>query len=101
MLNLKNKNLTVLDHNLKDFFEMDCSCNKLTTLPTLHDRITRINCSKNNLNSLPVLPSNLVYLNCSDNPIETLPILPSTLRILDSPPCEAMVFMNEYDSLLF
>lgn len=70
------------DYSLEDEIILDCSHNRLVTLPELPETIITLMCGNNELQSLPVLPKFLVVLFCDRNHLETLPNLPPTLEQL-------------------
>jgi len=78
---LNIKDLTGIEYfvNLE---KLDCSYNRLTTLPNLPETLKDLNCYNNNLTSLPNLPGALKDLHCSNNKLTTLPKLPGTLKNL-------------------
>lgn len=78
-----NDSLTQLPTLPMTLTNLDCSRNKITSLPTfLPPNLDTLVCDVNNLDSLPVLPSTLVLLSISDNYIVHLPVLPSALSQL-------------------
>lgn len=62
--------------------QLDCSGNKLTSLPELPSSMLSLYCEDNQLTYLPNLPENLDVLACGYNRLTELPKLPQTLRIL-------------------
>ena len=58
---------------------LDCSENKLTSLPALPQTMQELMCASNQLKTLPSLPSGLKSLWCSFNKIRKLPSLPNGL----------------------
>jgi len=52
---------------------------RLTSLPTLPNTLTKLYCWGNELTSLPELPPTLTDLNCEKNQLTSLPELPPTL----------------------
>jgi len=80
-LDLSRSRLTSLDGiDLSGVTKLNCSCNQLTSLPSLPPSLEILNCSYNQLTSLPDLPS-LKELYCSNNQLTSLPDLPA-LEIL-------------------
>jgi Leucine-rich repeat (LRR) protein len=63
--------------------KLDCSYNKLETLPELPDSLEILECHNNKLKIIPKLPNNLVVLSCRINELEELPLLPINLFELD------------------
>ena len=63
---------------------LNCSNNKLTSLPYLPQSLKILYCSDNELTSLPDLTKleNLQLLNCYNNKLTTLPSLPQSLKTL-------------------
>lgn len=57
---------------------LNCIINRITILPTLKC----LECSDNRLSTLPELPINLKILKCDRNRLKKLPILPEGLEIL-------------------
>ena len=53
--------------NYNEIIYLNCSFNKLTSLPELPESLTDLNCSNNNLTNLPKLPELLKYLYCYSN----------------------------------
>ncbi|HEX7413224.1 MAG TPA: T9SS type A sorting domain-containing protein [Bacteroidia bacterium] len=70
---------------------LECSWNKLTTLPILPNSLTYLYCANDSLISLPVLPISLIYLQCMENSLTNLPTLPNSLYYLD---CASNSLMN-------
>jgi len=80
-LDLSNRRLTSLDGiDLSGVTELDCSYNKLTSLPDL-PALEELVCHANQLTSLPDLPA-LKKLFCHHNQLTSLPHLPSSLIVL-------------------
>jgi Leucine-rich repeat (LRR) protein len=75
VLSLKRLDLSELPPLPKNVIKLDCSENKLTSLPEL-PLVMELNCSDNKLKTLPDLPRVRV-LNCILNKLTTLPELPS------------------------
>jgi len=99
MLNISNKNYVclvvdgdllkardlhgnIVFHSLIDITNLDCSDNRLQSLPQLPDSILILSCHSNYLKYLPELPKQLVILRCADNRLESLPKLPETIEWL-------------------
>ncbi len=61
---------------------LNCSVNKLSSLPKLPATLQTLYCHGNLLSELPALPDGLVYLDCNDNDLTSLPKLPSGLTTL-------------------
>jgi hypothetical protein len=85
-IDLNNMGLTELP-DLSKFnniyvLSLDCSNNKLTSLPELPSTITHLSCYNNQLTSLPELPSSITNLNCYNNQLTSLPKLPPKLEQL-------------------
>ena len=70
-LNMISKGIKSLPDltRFKNLIELNCSDNKLTSLPNLPQTLITLNCYNNKLTSLPNLPQTLITLNCSYNPI--------------------------------
>ena len=79
---LESRTVLYMDHkNISDltgiaYFsnleELECSCNNLTTLPTLPSRLKKLYCNYNNLTTLPPLPSGLEVLYCYENKLVSI-----------------------------
>jgi len=84
-LNISGKGITSLPDltRFKNLKVLDCSCNKLTSLPTLPENLTELYCSFNQLASLPELNENLEVLICYNNQLTSLPELNKNLEYLD------------------
>jgi uncharacterized repeat protein (TIGR01451 family) len=61
---------------------LDCSNNKLTSLPLLPTKLKSLVCSSNVITVLPSLPPTLTSLACINNQIKCLPFLPDSLSSL-------------------
>ena len=72
------KKILKLD-NYNDISYIDCSSNRLSSLPELPNLLTSLWCSNNNLSSLPELPNSLTKLHCNNNNLSILPELPNSL----------------------
>jgi Leucine-rich repeat (LRR) protein len=80
-IDLSNKGITSIP-DLSRFInlqQLDCSYNKLITLPKLNSTLQQLDCSHNDLSSLPELNINLLHLDCSDNNLTSLPELNENL----------------------
>lgn len=77
------KNSKPKKFSLKNVTSLNCSDNKLTSLPPLPEGLTDLDCSGNKLTSLPLLPKRLTDLDCSNNLLLGLPLLPRKLEVLD------------------
>jgi len=79
--NLNIKDLTGIEWfiNLEN---LDCSYNRLTSLPNLPNALKELHCYNNKLTTLPNLPDTLEFLGCCDNKLISLPNLPDTLKSL-------------------
>jgi hypothetical protein len=77
-----------------------CSNNNLLTLPRkLHPSITYFNCSYNKLTELPVLHEG-IHIYCNHNQIESLPLLPNKyLFYFDSNPVKQLYTSNNYKNI--
>ena len=75
------KKILKLD-NYNDISYIDCSSNRLSSLPELPNLLTSLWCSNNNLSILPELPNSLIYIWCYSNNIFRLPELPNSLKTL-------------------
>jgi Leucine-rich repeat (LRR) protein len=83
-IDLRNNNLTFIPslERFKNLKELNCSFNKLTSLPSLNENLRELNCSYNQLTSLPSLNENLQILNCLSNHLTSLPSLNKNLQQL-------------------
>jgi len=84
-IDLSRRGITSIP-NLSRFInlqELDCSYNKLITLPKLNNTLQQLDCSHNDLISLPELNENLKYINCSNNNLISLPKLNENLQYID------------------
>jgi len=63
--------------------KLDCSYNRLVSLPILPPGLEWLNCTGNQLTSLPALPSGLGTLECGGNKLAELPSLPNRLWDLE------------------
>ena len=75
----KLTSLPPLNENLEILY---CHNNKLTYLPNLPKSLITLHCYENKLSNLPDLPDSLILLNCSENKLISLPDLPKTLKHL-------------------
>ena len=85
IIDVSQKGLTYIP-SLKRFHKLkklDCSNNKLTSLPELNNNLQVLDCSNNKLTSLPELNNELIYLNCSYNQLTNLPELNNKLIYLN------------------
>ncbi len=77
ILNIRNLNLKkwpdVLTGKEHLIVKLDCSFNKLTTLPGGLSNLKWLQCNYNKLNTIPKGLSNLRKLNCSNNILTTIP----------------------------
>jgi hypothetical protein len=79
---------SIINFNPNDIFNYDniiyinCSSNKLTSLPELPNSLQELYCSHNKLSSLPKLPNSLKTLCCQFNQLTELPKLPNDLQNL-------------------
>ncbi len=82
-LDISNLNLKKWPKALKGkdnlIIELDCSNNKLKSIPTLPN-LTELICSYNKLKSIPSLP-NLTELICSYNQLELIPSFPKLTKL--------------------
>lgn len=62
---------------------IDCSYNKLTSLPTLPPKLEKLSCNNNYLSSLPILPKTLEKLDGYSNNLTRLPELPVNISEID------------------
>jgi Leucine-rich repeat (LRR) protein len=83
-IDLRSRNLTFIPSlkRFKNLKELNCSFNKLTSLPSLNENLRELNCSYNQLTSLPCLNEKLKYLNCMSNQLTSLPSLNENLQTL-------------------
>jgi Leucine-rich repeat (LRR) protein len=85
VINISCKSLTCIQ-SLKRFYNLrhlDCSHNRLTTLPELNHSLVILKCSHNELTNLPALNHLLEDLDCSHNQLTRLPELNHLLEELD------------------
>ena len=67
-------------HSLERITELNCSRNRLQSLPKLPKTLKQLYCSNNHLQNLPKLPETLEGLYCSHNHLQNLPdLLPGGL----------------------
>jgi Leucine-rich repeat (LRR) protein len=66
--------------NYDEVVSINCSFNKLTSLPKLPKSLKELNCESNELTSLPELPDSLQNLLCFYNKLTSLPKLPNSLH---------------------
>ena len=79
---LKNINSIEGVQYFKNLLNLDCTNNKITSLPTLPTTIKGLYVEANLLTTLPVLPEGLKVLWCTNNQLTTLPALPDSLEYL-------------------
>ena len=84
-INLRDKQLTYLPDlsRFKYLRYLDCSNNKLTSLPKLNSKLINLDCSNNQITSLPELNTKLLYINCQHNQLTSLPELNTELKYLN------------------
>jgi len=94
ILDISNKGITFLPDltKFKNLKKLNCSNNKLTSLPTLPQKLKYLYCYNNKLTSLSTLPQNLKRLYCFNNKLTSLPTLPQNLE-------ELSCYNNELTSL--
>lgn len=71
------------DYVWSEITKLQCSFNRLTSLPSLPKGLKKLNCSYNHLTSLPPLPEGMRTLECSKNQLTSLPSLPEGLGRLE------------------
>ena len=73
-INISNHNLTFIPclKRFKKLQELNCSYNKLVSLPSLNDNLRILKCANNMLTSLPSLNDNLRKLDCANNNLTSL-----------------------------
>jgi len=83
-IDVSRRNLTFLHclSRFKNLRRLNCSDNRLTSLPPLPENLKELFCYHNKLCSLPPLPENLSRLSCYDNKLTSLPPLPEKLEEL-------------------
>jgi hypothetical protein len=84
IINLESKNLKELP-DLSRFTNLEilnCSENKLTSIPRLNNTLEILYCDNNKLKNLPKLNDNLEILCCDNNKLKNLPQLNNNLRVL-------------------
>ena len=78
-IDISGQNLTEFPTELlsrfKNLKRLNCSNNKLTSLPPFNNSLRSLYCSNNLLTSLPPLPTNLRSLYCNFNRLTSLPSL--------------------------
>jgi Leucine-rich repeat (LRR) protein len=60
---------------------LECSNNRLTSLPKLPNSVKRLLCSYNQITSLPELYNSVEFITCYYNKLKILPELPNSLNI--------------------
>jgi hypothetical protein len=83
-IDLSKRGLTYLPDlsRFKELVILDCSFNKLTSLPHLNEKLDCLICSFNQLTSLPPLNEKLEILDCNNNQLTSLPLLNEKLKML-------------------
>jgi len=81
-LNCSDNRLTSLPALPQNLQVLYCRNNQLTSLPTLPQNLTSLYCRNNQLTSLPTLPENLQVLYCYNNQLTYLPTLPENLQVI-------------------
>jgi len=81
-INCSHNKLTSLPDLPNSLQKLWCQNNQLTLLPDLPDSLQELNCRNNKLTLLPDLPDSLQELNCYYNKLTSLPDLPNSLQIL-------------------
>ena len=81
-INCSNNKLRSLPDLPSSLEILECSCNQLIQLPKLPRNLCTLTCYNNELLELPELPSFLITLECDDNQLIKLPALPDRLEIL-------------------
>ena len=86
VINISKKKLETLPEYIFTRFiyleELDCSSNKLISLPELNINLLKLNCSFNKLTRLPNLNDKLIELKCTNNKLSRLPELNNNLKKL-------------------
>ncbi len=77
-----NKDLIEIISIPNNLTELDCSINKLTSLPELPNNLVNLYCEDNQLTTLPKLPNTLKYLSCDNNNIKQLPDLSELKKLI-------------------
>jgi Leucine-rich repeat (LRR) protein len=85
--------MKLINKNLQDLTELNCSYTRITSLPDLSN-LTELICYNTGITSLPDLPK-LTYLYCYNTGITSLPDMPK-LKVLD---CDFITLIN-YHNLL-
>jgi len=87
ILYCNKNNLSSLTYTLpSSLIHLNCSNNKLTSLPQLLTYLPNLkilNCGNNNLTLIPVLPPSLIQLHCEYNQLTSLPSLNRFLTTLN------------------
>ena len=82
-INCSGNRLRTLPYLPPNLRRLICSNNALICLPELPQSLTLLDCSKNYLTELPeVEHTSLTHLICSENMLQTIPALPLKLRCL-------------------
>jgi hypothetical protein len=63
-------------------YEINCSHNLLTMLPSLPSTLSNLYCNNNQINNISVLPNSIISINCDSNLLTQLPALPPHLTSL-------------------
>ncbi len=84
-INVCNRGLTYLPDLSKftNLQKLNCSHNKLKSLPKLNNTLINLDCGYNKLTKLPKLNENLQRLDCECNELSLLPNLNINLQILN------------------
>jgi Leucine-rich repeat (LRR) protein len=105
-IDINDKNLSYIPTSIIRFSKLkylECSYNKLTSLPLLPDSLTHLFCDHNELTYLPKLPKSLKYLQCTHNRLLQLPIIPDHLRHIkcNNNQLTSLPIMHDYSNILF
>ncbi|MES2619496.1 MAG: PKD domain-containing protein [Bacteroidota bacterium] len=103
--NIDCSNQTINDITGIQYFDdldsLNCSLNRLTTVPPLPSQLVFFLCYYNKITSLPPLPINLRELGCSQNKLTTLPPLPNSIKWLLCTQNQLTVIPELPDSLYY
>ena len=82
---VEDNRLTTIDELPTSLSSLNCSKNRLVSLPSaLPPALTHFTCNENRLSTLPPLPPTLVFLNCGGNPrLESLPPLDHLSQLVE------------------
>lgn len=82
-------------------FDLNCSSDSITILPSLPLTLSYFVCNRNNISYIPTLPPLLTELSCSHTLVTTLPLLPHTLATLFCNYCRLTTLPALPDTMVF